>query len=616
MNNYQPPNISPHVRLKNFLESVTLHSDGWPKMDELNPWLLLMDIDTTVFHLSDQSAKLIVVKKFATAEFLQPNNLKTYLTKLLVVKDNSLITLFSQILEAVLIGNARVLKPFWTESLTIKSKKLWLPTKTDYPDLGPNSYCTSLTNSTSNSWFSIKEKIVTPKNSLMTSSQLLQSSRQDIMDPGNTVMRARKIRLFLNPEQKVLFKKWLGNVRFVYNQTIAAINDPAQKCPGKFKLRDNLVTNIPLDTPWQKDTPQGVRAGGFSDAYKAFEQGVAKFRKTGIPFTLKYRRKKAESHTMEIPVDALRKDMNLYPRLLGRNSCLLIHKSENEHIKWRTKTVNELRPKLDESGKPTFDEKGKPIKEKTGKVLDKGQILEHSVRIQMTRTGKWYLCVPVEKNVIGSENQGAIIGLDPGVRTFLTGYSPDGYVCKIGDNDFNKLRNYLRKTDTLISQMSKLSSRKKYRHRKALLKRYQNVKNWVKDCHRKTVKHLVDRFDVIIIPEFNSGAMSKRGNRKIGSKTVRSMLTWSHYKFRMMLLSKVEEYRSKVVLMPTEEYTSKTCTRCGTIKSNLGGAKTYHCGKCGLWIDRDINGSRNILMKGLQDLSSGVLSACPTLGPL
>ena len=228
-----------------------------------------------------------------------------------------------------------------------------------------------------------------------------------------------------------------------------------------------------------------------------------------------------------------------------------------------------------------------------------GEVLKNVLRIQKTKTGKWYLCVPCELMVTTSESQGGIIALDPGIRTFLTGYSPDGELLQIGDNDINLIRKYLIKTDKFKSKISKLKGKTKRRCIKALLKRYLKVKNWVKDCHRKTVKHLIDNYDYIILPPFQSKQMSQRHQRNINSQTVRNMLTWSHYKFRVMLLQKAEQYNNKHVLCPTEEYTSKTCTRCGNIKTDLGGNKIYNCIKCGLKIDRDINGSRNIFIKCL-----------------
>ncbi len=83
-----------------------------------------------------------------------------------------------------------------------------------------------------------------------------------------------------------------------------------------------------------------------------------------------------------------------------------------------------------------------------------------------------------------------------------------------------------------------------------------------------------------------------------------------------MLISKVLEYSNKRLLFPSEEYTSKTCGNCGVLKNNLGGSKVLNCGSCGLKIDRDINGSRNILLKTYNELEKVLTSTCLTLGPL
>ena len=43
------------------------------------------------------------------------------------------------------------------------------------------------------------------------------------------------------------------------------------------------------------------------------------------------------------------------------------------------------------------------------------------------------------------------------------------------------------------------------------------------------------------------------------------------------------------------------CSYCSIIKKNLGGNKRYNCNNCNNTLDRDINGCRNILMKGLKN---------------
>ena len=407
----------------------------------------------------------------------------------------------------------------------------------------------------------------------------------------------------------------MGTSRYLYNKTIEYINSD-QPPLNKGKLRTKFVSNVTDDLLWQKETPQGVREGGVFDAYNAFDSNMKKFKKTGIPFQLKFRSRKARSQTINLPVDSLKRDFKLYPRLLGKNSAILTYRKEQMNVLFRSKTINEMTDKLDKDGKIMMDKNGKKIRVKTGRKIDCGEILNHELKIQKLKTGEWYLLVPLEIEVSGSDNQGAIISLDPGVRTFQTGYSPDGSVLKFGDGDIKIIRNYMLKTDKLQSKLFGIKGRKRLRYRKAFLGRLRNVQNRIKDCHRKVVKYLVDNFDVIIVPIFHSKEMSYRDKRRINSVTVRNMMGWSHYKFRMMLISKVLEYGKKRILFPSEEYTSKTCTRCGVIKNNLGSAKIFKCCSCGLVIDRDVNGSRNILLKTSNELSKVVASTCLTLGPL
>jgi predicted RNA-binding Zn-ribbon protein involved in translation (DUF1610 family) len=92
--------------------------------------------------------------------------------------------------------------------------------------------------------------------------------------------------------------------------------------------------------------------------------------------------------------------------------------------------------------------------------------------------------------------------------------------------------------------------------------------------------------------------MVRRADRRIRSNTARMMLTWAHYRFRMWLLYTAAKSASKVYVR-SEAYTSKTCTKCGHIKDNLGGAKRYKCTSCGLNIDRDAAAARNIFMRNV-----------------
>lgn len=607
-------NISPQDTLRDFWD--TLLSDSEPPSDDFSSLLHLLDVDTDKFFSLSTNQKWYQIKKYATLESLPKHKLNTLITKLRSSPtDNSLVTKFLVILDLLMTSIELSLKPFWKESTKVLSDKLWLPTETGSVDSGSNSFNTSLTTLKKRSWFSIKKSHTVVPSSLMTSAQLLPMSRlQSIENKHTKVLRSRKLRLFLTSNQKTIFNKWLGTSRFIYNKTIERINSNS-KGVSKSKLRTEFVTNIPKDEPWQSDTPQGIREGAVFDACDAFDSNMKKFKKTRIPFVLGYRKKKAPSQTMNLPVDSLKSDFRLYPKFLGNNSIILVYKSEKEKTKFRTKTTNKMIPKLGEDGKPLMKD-GKVVKEKSGSKINGGQILEHEIKIQRTRLGKWYMLIPYEMEVSSSDNQGAIIALDPGVRTFLTGYSPNGEVLKFGDDDIKRIRNYMLKTDILQSKINKLKGHKKHRSKKAFQKRLEKMQNWIKDCHRKVVKYLVDNYDVVIIPVFNSKSMCKKDGRKIQSSTVRNMMGWAHGKFRSMLISKILGMKNKRILLPSEEYTSKTCGRCGELHQKLGGAKVYKCGYCGLKSDRDIHASRNLLLKTLTALEETVMGSCRTLGPL
>ena len=97
-------------------------------------------------------------------------------------------------------------------------------------------------------------------------------------------------------------------------------------------------------------------------------------------------------------------------------------------------------------------------------------------------------------------------------------------------------------------------------------------------------------FDIILLPTFETSEMARRGARKLRSKSVRSMLTYAHYRFRQFLAWKAWQSGKDVILV-NEAYTSKTCSWNGEIIPNLGGRRVV-AGSDGVRVNRDINGAR------------------------
>ena len=133
-----------------------------------------------------------------------------------------------------------------------------------------------------------------------------------------------------------------------------------------------------------------------------------------------------------------------------------------------------------------------------------------------------------------------------------------------------------------------------------MLQIIQRIRNLIDDCHHQLARWLCQNYKIILLPKFETSHMVLKNSRKIRSRTARTMLTWSHYRFRIFLLHKAREYNCKVIEC-TDEYTSKTCGHCGQINDGLGGSKIFQCNSCKVEMDRDANGARNILLKLLTE---------------
>ena len=85
-------------------------------------------------------------------------------------------------------------------------------------------------------------------------------------------------------------------------------------------------------------------------------------------------------------------------------------------------------------------------------------------------------------------------------------------------------------------------------------------------------RFLVDNFDVILLPTFETSIMSRKAKRRIRSKSVRQMLTLSHYKFKKFIKHKANEFH-KIVIDINEAYTSKTISLAIILGTKLMGHK-------------------------------------------
>jgi putative transposase len=195
-----------------------------------------------------------------------------------------------------------------------------------------------------------------------------------------------------------------------------------------------------------------------------------------------------------------------------------------------------------------------------------------------------------------------MIALDPGIRTFMYGYTPTGQEVKIGDQNVQRLCGLSHYIDKLSQRITICTGRRKRSLKKARLKVYTRIRNLVNELHWKSANYLCKNFDIILLPSFGTSDMVRKFHgkrrRKISKNTRRKMLMFSHYRFKLRLLQKAKEHGKNVVIV-NESYTSKTCGRCGSIHHELGDKKVFKCPVCHFQTDRDLNGARNILLRNI-----------------
>ncbi len=442
-----------------------------------------------------------------------------------------------------------VLTPYWNAACKAISAQLWLPTATDWRGSALNASNGLSSTAVDKSWFSAKLLIpAQPTNFYKTCSPFLASLLPECTDSADTVTKSRKIRLYPTAEQRAIFRRWLGTARFVYNRTLAYLKTLTDQRPSWMEIATTII--LPALPEWAKEIPFQIKKIAVKDACDAYTAAKLKYKRTGEFSALRFKSRKVPRQTCFIPKTAV-KPQGIFYTISGS-----LHYAE---------ALPEAR-------------------------------LDCELSYQQ---GRWYVCVPFKTAVQQGETQARIVALDPGVRTFITFFSPD-MAGALGQHDFGRLVRLCHYLDDLIARRS-IAKHKKQRYR---MKKAENRLRWkIKDLraelHAKAARFLVDTFDIILIPTFETSQMVSRASRKLRAKSVRALLTWAHYAFKQRLKAVALECGKQVVEV-NEAYTSKTCSWSGEIV-NIGSRESIR-GTDGIQMHRDVNGARGIFLRALAEL--------------
>ena len=358
--------------------------------------------------------------------------------------------------------------------------------------------------------------------------------------------KAYKFRLYPTKEQKIMFVKTFGCVRFIYNKMLA---DKIEFYKETKQKLNNTPAQYKKEYEWLKEVDSLALANAqmnLQTAYNNFFRNP----KVGFP---KYKSKK--------------RNKNSYTTNNDKGGKLRI---ENGRIRL---------PKVG------------LVKIRQHRIIPDNQKIK-SATITKTPSGKYYVSILVEY-----EQQIPDIQLDKNKALGLDYASHSFYVDSQGrEADYPKF--YRNAQIILAKEQRKLSHMKygsnnyqKQRLRIARLQEY--IANQRKDWIHKLSTQLANDYDYICVEDINMQNMAQSLN--LGKSTNDNGFGM----FRTFLAYKLTDRGKKLIKIDKWFPSSKMCRFCGTINKNLTLADRIWTCECGKTLNRDENAAINIMNVGL-----------------
>ncbi len=171
-----------------------------------------------------------------------------------------------------------------------------------------------------------------------------------------------------------------------------------------------------------------------------------------------------------------------------------------------------------------------------------------------------------------------------------------GKACGFPERFSRPLKSRERQLKRLQRQLGKKrkGSKNRVKARCKLAKQHEKVANLRRDVTHKLTSSLVTRFQIISIEDLYVNGMLKNHH------LAKHLADVNFGEIRRQLVYKAELYGNVLHVVDRFFPSSKLCSRCGQIKTELTLTdRTYVCQQCGMVEDRDRNAAENLNRAGL-----------------
>ena len=357
--------------------------------------------------------------------------------------------------------------------------------------------------------------------------------------------RAHKIRMYPTKAQASLLRQAAGASRYVYNYALDKWNkmweshkkDNTQPKPG---------TNF-ISRTWTKERPEWAKEIAFCVAHNAIID-------LGVAYT-NFFKKKADRPKFHKK---------------GRKDSFRVDNDKAAIKKGRMRLPNIGWIKLAEN------------------LRFEGKIMSYTVS---TYADEWYVSVQVEMPEAEINAPDSVCGVDVGLENHPA-YASDGTQLTLPLEKLHKLESKLKRAQKALSR----SQRNSHNRAKRLIKKQKvqdKINNIRNDVTHKYTTAVCKSHATVVIEDLDIEGMIKKAKYKAIRRAFNSsLMTQIHWQL---------SYKAKhLIKVPRFFPSSKTCSNCGAIKSELPpSVRVYKCEHCGAVLDRDYNAALNLMKLGL-----------------
>lgn len=383
------------------------------------------------------------------------------------------------------------------------------------------------------------------------------------------MLRAVKIRLLPTPEQEILFRKSAGTARWAYNYFLSEnrrvyqefLNGKSEtKSISEGKIR-KYINNVLKRTThkWLSEVSSNVMKQAVKDAAKASDEffegkkGYPKFKsrhKSKWSFYVNYESLKRLPNGFQGEKLGYVKTSEPLPKIKG--------KYKNPHISfdgkhWYLSIGYEVKPQKIELSDESI---GIDLGIKDLAILSTGKVYKNINKTRRIKQLKKRL--RREQRKVSRKIEGNITKRDSRQRP-------------IWKRPLNECKNIERQNKRI----------------RLIYKKLTDIRN--NYLHQTTTEIVKTKPSRIVMEDLNVRGMMK--NRHLSQ----AIAEQKFYEFKRQIKYKCEYYGIEFVEVGRFYASSKTCSHCGHIKTDLRlSDRIYQCPECGLVIDRDLNAAINL----------------------